>query len=298
MFNLLISNTILAIVFFIYNMKKCREEAIYKAAIIFFLPIFGAAYFVIFFILQRKYNCEDELGDYLEHYENKINTTVYSKIDKDKGINIVPANEALILNENKIKRSMLIEVLKGDVEQHIPILKKALENDDTETSHYAATAIAEIKKNYVTTIQQTSMIYENDRNNVDNLISYIEILREYLESELLDEKTLKKYKYLYSEKLAELLKIYEYEEKYYVDKINCDLDLNDMPSAKEYCEKFYKKYSNSEEAYLMYLKFYYKIKDYSSFEGKLEQLKKSPITLTNRALNIVRFWNTGDNHEY
>jgi len=124
---------------------------------------------------------------YLDYIKDKNRVDYIEGIDFEKEINIVPLEDSLIFNEDKIKRSYLIHILKKDFVSHIKGLKKALENDDTETSHYAAAALMEIKNQFELMIQSAGKRYERDKDDVSVLQEYIDILKKYLNSDVPDK---------------------------------------------------------------------------------------------------------------
>ena len=50
---------------------------------------------------------------------------------------VIPLEEALLLNDSGIKRSMILDILSKQPEEYINLLKEARENDDVEVVHYA-----------------------------------------------------------------------------------------------------------------------------------------------------------------
>lgn len=297
MYILLIIHIFISILFCAYNIitKQPRDASIYKFLVVFLIPVFGAAYFIILAVLKKffHYDSTEELLDYSKYIRSDIQGSLVKSSDINKEINIISADEALVLNESKIKRKLIIDLVKENSTEHISILKKALENEDTEVSHYAATAITEFKNYYIGTLQQASVKYEKDKTNVDALLDYVSILKNYLDSTLLDATIQRRYKYLYSEKLGELLSLYTSEEKYFIDKINCDIELGDYNSSLEYCSKFSETYNESEAPYIMYMKLYYILKDSNNFKIRLKELEESNLQFTNKTLNIFRFWKMG-----
>ena len=64
--------------------------------------------------------------------------------DVDKKINIVPIEEALIVSDRARRHQNFIDVLKSDDhEEMMDMIKDAVENDDTEISHYAASIVTD-----------------------------------------------------------------------------------------------------------------------------------------------------------
>ncbi|MBV4427538.1 hypothetical protein [Clostridium tyrobutyricum] len=298
MYKFFIIHIFICILFYIFNLKNHKANSIYKFLIVFLIPIFGFIYFIIIFVLRKfKSDFDDTLLNYDKYIRDNISNRLAEAGNKENEMNIVPVSEALVLNDSKTKRRLLIDVVKKNSIKNIPILKKALENSDTEVSHYAATAITELKNNFISTLQEEAIKYEKDKGSLSNLVCYVYIINNYINSGLLDKRSLKKYKYLYSEKLGELLSISETEKKYFIDKINCDIELGNYNSAKEYCDKFYKAYPESESAYMMKMKLYYELNDFNNFNSVLLELKKSNLKFSNKVLNIVRFWTAGELNE-
>ena len=59
----------------------------------------------------------------------------------DRDINITPMQEALVVSDVKRRRKMLLDVLKKDIRRSLGSIAIALNNPDSETSHYAASVI-------------------------------------------------------------------------------------------------------------------------------------------------------------
>ncbi|WP_432402845.1 hypothetical protein [Wukongibacter sp. M2B1] len=214
------------------------------------------------------------------------------RFNSEKEINIIPLEETLLINDTKMKRQQLIDALKKDASKYIDMLKIALRDEDVETSHYAASAIAEIKKNLDLKLQKFSVEYEKNKFDIKLLKEYVDVLEEYLGSSLLDEFNRKKTIVTYIRVLENLIKVQEVKAVYYKKLINALLDTREMERAERYCITFLKEYEN-EDAYLVNLKYYYLIRDKKSFDTVFKKLLKSPIRLSNRGLNIIRFWLEG-----
>jgi len=267
------------------------QESIYRFVIVFLLPVFGFVYFFIDMITNRFIKSSDSiLKSYLDYIKEKNRTDYVEGIDFEKEINVVPMEDSLIFNEDKIKRSYLIHILKKDFISHITGLKKALENDDTETSHYAAAALMEIKNQFELMIQSASEKYERNKNDVSVLQEYASILKKYLNSDVPDKVDYFRYLKEYSGVLEKLLSKRKTSEDYFTDKISCDIELGDYDSAGEFCKRFLSYFPNSEKPYLALMKLKYFTKNYKSFTGILNNLKKADLNLSEHAKNIINFW--------
>jgi hypothetical protein len=168
-------------------------------------------------------------------------------------------------------------------------LEKAIANPDSETSHYAASAVMDIQRKLLNSLQEFSVKYESDKTNPEIIVPYLDVLKSYLSSGLLDEKSRFRYRSLYSEVLESSLAIMPKKE-YFVAKIECDLELKDYLKAEQFCKAFLERFPDIEEPYLMLLSYYYQKTDGAGFKETMAALKSSKVKFSSKALEIVRYW--------
>ncbi|MED1568636.1 hypothetical protein [Bacillus paramycoides] len=263
-----------------------------KALLIIFLPLIGIILGLYLFkpvkpapVLQRKKEDQSTLPA-----ENEEDENFYQTINIESEMNIVPIQDALILNDNKTKRKLLIQSLKENSVGSTKVLEKALENEDSETSHYAATAIMEMKRKFLNSMRDLALQLEEHPDDVRVLSAYAEKMNQYLKSTLLDEGTYRQYQSILSDILEKLLEAGQGHKQYYIEKINCDLGLMDFDKAGYYSEKFLKDYPHEEMAYIMALKLHYIGKNPTQLQKVIMSLKNHPVRLSAEGLSIIRFW--------
>lgn len=286
----LIINTIASVIYSAYWFKKNKEEVIYRLTVTLLLPFAGLAYFIIVDIFSKK-DSEYKINQGTLHGIDKdVKRSGYVKVDFQKEVNVIPLEEALIINSGNIKRKLIVDTFKEDVDKYIGYLKKALSDEDTETSHYAAATIMEVRRRLAIALQEIAVRYESNREDMETARLYAEILERYLDSGFLDSRTYAKYMSIYSGVLNNILDTDTSEEKYFIDKINCEIQTEDYVSANEYCHRFHKNHTNSEMPYVMHMKLFYILRDYKKFNKVISLLKRSDIRFSNTTLNIIRFW--------
>lgn len=288
---LFITYAILSTIYIKISKSKSREEMALKMIIVLAMPFIGFLFLLITGFFENQTRARGYLESEPSHYDaHKKRVILPDTLNYEKEINTVPVEEALIINDSSVKRVLIIDLLKEDAEKYIGILKKALTDEDTETSHYAATAIAQIRQQFNTAIQDLNEKYCEDNTNIDNLIEFSDVLKKYLDSGLLDSKSYQKKLVLFSEVLEKLIEKYTPEEKYFIYKINCELDLGNSKAASIYCKKYKEVYKGSENVYLAYLKLFYSTYSYKSITDLIQKLKKSPDKISGDLLKSVRFW--------
>lgn len=227
------------------------------------------------------------------YLSNEVELSTLEKLDVHKEINLIPIEEALILNDFKIRRRMLLDLLKNDFIQQLSTLNIAINNEDTETSHYAAVAIVEVKRKLLLSLQEMSKHYDENKRNIDYLSTYAKTIKQYLHSGFLDQRTDINYKQLYASVLSDLLEVKQNDEMYMIEKVNTEIDLGRYTEAKKYSEAYLHAYPEREQAYLMLLKLHYLQKKYTELTEVLKQLRTSSIPFTNQTRSIIEFWSRG-----
>ena len=289
---LAIIHSMICLIYFAVNLKfKGLQDSLYKLFIIFFLPAAGLLFFIISAILSKIPNRSDSIVDsYLKYIREKKHIYYEEIVDFEKEINTVPLEDSLNFSDNKGKRAYLIYILKKDFTSHIKGLQKAIKSQDTETSHYAAAALMEIKKQFEILLAKAGEKYKNNKDDISAMQEYVNILKKYLKSNLADKVDRFNYLEKYSDILSEILSRHVTNEVYFVDKINCDIELGDYESAEDFSKRFFEYFPNSEKPYLALMKFYYLSRDTKSFANVSKVLKKKKIGLTEYGESVVKFW--------
>lgn len=294
MLKFLVFNLIISLLFALYLYKKEKTTAYIKFFIMFLLPLVGIVLFLIFEVYTKLFKETDadkiSMGD---EKDLDFISLLLTKSNVDKELNLIPIEDALILNDNATKRSLIIDALKGDTYKYIGFLKKALKDSDTETSHYAATAVTEIKGKLMLSLQELEARYEKSNGDVEYLKVYSDVLRKYILSGLLDEKTVRKNMFLYSKLLGRILEVSDDIECYIDEKVNYDIKLKKYDEAEKYCLIYKEQFYKSERPYLLLLKLYYTKKDKKRFDEIISELRKSNVKIQQYSLRVLRFWLEG-----
>ena len=283
---------LISVIYSFYVLSRKKENGLIKVLLINFLPVMGYVLIIYLFKPIKETNSElavEVEGDFT-NLDKEDFSNIYHSINIENEINVVPIQDALLINDNKVKRKLLIHSLKENSIQNPRVLEKALQSDDSETSHYAATAIMEMKRKLMNAIQELASRLDQDSENTDLMRSYEEVIKKYLESGFLDEGTYKQYQSLHSSMLERILKSGQGQRQHYIDKINCDLSLKEFEKAAYQSERFIDHFPNDETAYIMAMKLQYTLRNSDQLQNILKRLKKLPVSLSAEGLQIIRFW--------
>ncbi|MCG8501151.1 MAG: hypothetical protein MJB12_12170 [Firmicutes bacterium] len=278
------------------DIKNTTQERICKVIFVLFFPGFGLLFFFILWLLEKAFNVQEEIdySDLISKHERS--GRFIKEVDFMKEINVVSLEEALIVNENKTKRRIVLDALKEKADMYIDHLNLAIYDEDTETSHYAASGLMNLKRKFDLSLQEMALRYEKEHNDYETASAYATILGNYLKSGLIEEVHEKKYQSVYLDVLTNLVDQNEtekIEEQYFMELINCALDLQEYERAERYCEQYLARYSDSENAYLVYIKLYFRQNRREKMFDMMQKMQHSLTTVSKEAKNIIAFWTGG-----
>lgn len=218
---------------------------------------------------------------------------IYTETQANRDRGVLAIEEALVVNEHAERRKVMLEVLKQDAMAYIDVLQKAVSNEDTETSHYAVSMVMEVKRKLTLSMQELSVQYEANRWDPDLLRAYANVIRDYIRSGFLDERTLQQYKFTYLAVLKDLIEAAPDTDFAFEEKTKTELELKRYTEAEQTATAYLQRCPDREEAYLLLIQVYYEMKSHKKLLETLDLLKQSPIRLSHRALTTVRFWSEG-----
>lgn len=282
---------VVSLVFFLLMRKKINW--VIQLAFIVCIPFFGI---ILLLFLYKDTKNENGLPNWLIQKMEDDQGDILQK-DKADVHQVVPFQDALIFNDNQLKRKMLLNLLKKDSFQNVSLLRAALENEDTETSHFAATAILDTKSKIGLSIQQLEVELDKDPYNLEKLISISKLLFNSLEIEFVDHQTKKKYLYNYTTILERIIELDPFNPSFFIKKIESDLELGEYQNARDYCKLFRQSCPDHEESYFQSMKLYHKLQDQAGFDQTLDDLRNAPIKMSQQGLQKLRFWIEGEGHE-
>lgn len=291
----MISATILV---FISN--KSKREWLFKVVVITFLPIIG---WLLPIIWPKKAirNKGESLEDYLKQQNEDIEIELMATkeiVEKEKELNIIPIEEALVVSDYTTRRNVMLDVLKKDAIQYMDVIKMAILNDDTETSHFAVSAVIEVKRKLLLALQTFSVEFEKNPKDIAIASSYAQVLKEYMSSGFLDQQTVKKYKYAYIQVLGQLVKNSSKEASTFEEKMKVEIELQEFAAAEKTGLQYLEEFSNLEDPYICMMNYYFSMHSKKKMQQVIDELMNSSVQFSNRALTIVRYWTGGNDYVF
>jgi hypothetical protein len=163
---------------------------------------------------------------------------------------IVPLEEAIMINDAKTRRKYMLETLYDDPLKYLDILLMAKNNDDVETSHYATTSISYLQRSFQLSIQKLAVEVEKNPDDFELLDDYIGTLANYIESGLLEEHLLRNMRLVYSNVLDRKLAKIKNDQAALIEKVRNSIALKEYVSAFEVSDLLRKHYPEDEESWI------------------------------------------------
>lgn len=167
-------------VLFTFNLIKIPGPFL---AVVFWVPVFGP----ICALVIHAYFVSGRAGAKYAQLEN-MKASLVPQDDEpsrvEESVNDIPLEDALILDDPAVRRSVMLDVLMENNYRYVNALSKARLNDDVEVVHYATTAMAEFSKEYELRLQQYASRYAQEPANEALIEEYASYLSSYIGSVL------------------------------------------------------------------------------------------------------------------
>lgn len=209
--------------------------------------------------------------------------------DRTDFTNTVPLEEALIVNNPRQRRSLILSILNEDPGRYADLLSQARLNEDVEVVHYAATAMAQISAKEDIALQQRMEEYERNRDSDEALDRYREELEHYLKSSMEQgyARTLQMRRY--ADLLAERLKRHN-DYRTVCSLAKTQMDLGSFDAASRTIEAALSAWPRQGDVWLMKLRLEAARHDGEAVQRTVRHIKDDHIYLGGRGHDILRFW--------
>lgn len=249
-------------------------------------PLFLAlSHFLYIFFSKRNVDMDD-----ISFSRERVKT--YTPADIERDINISPMQEVLVISDVRRRRKMLLDVLKKDIRHSLGSIAIALDNPDSETSHYAASVIMDVLSEFRGNVQNMYARFKDDPEDFELgslLLSYID---EVLRQNILNGDEKRSYTYMEDE-IADMLFRYHpdmMEGPQYRHLIEDLVEIGEFSVAEKWSRRALKYRDYQLDTYIGCMKYYFAYNDRDAFLRCMEQLKKSGIVVNRETMELIRLF--------
>lgn len=292
---IVILNTVTVVLYLVWNVflrgKSGEAGAEYrmKAVVMILCPVVGALFFLGSNLIYHLFRRQDvDLEDVIF---SKERVKVYEKADEEREGNYVPMEEALAVSDRDNLRKLVMDVARGDVQNTLASLALALNSEDSETSHYAATVLRDVLNEFREHSQELYLAMERGGEfGGEYAVMLLEYMNGVLAQDVFDEMEQTVYvdmmekacRWLYDNDTERL-------QPLYLEWLcNLLLKIKQYGRMEVWCGRSRELYPEELSGYMNYLKLYFTTGNRKRFFEVLNGLKKSDIIIDKETVELIR----------
>lgn len=302
---LMILNAAFAVFYLVYGLLRYRrkkggehemevgapEGVIVKALMIVICPVIlplflglGGLFHLLFF------HRDIDLADVIFSKE-RVRTFAYA--DEEREMNMAPLEESIAVSDNDSLRTLMLNVVRGDIGKSLRSISLALNGEDSETAHYAASVLCEELNNFRTAVQK---LYVEIKKENEKFFSYVDTLLPYM-NDVLEQRVfgdIEQEKFvLQMEEVCELLYMKDkalMAGRYYEWICARLLEIKSFELCEKWALRSAEEYPGMLSAYTSRLKLYFTTQDREKFFVVLNELKASEVVIDQETLELIRIF--------
>ncbi len=294
---LLVINTVIAVVVFIVGLlRKPGDRCTTCLRGVFFLvcPVVGVLAFLVssllMFLMRSKRFDRESLTFSVD------SATTILPPDENTELNYIPIMDALEGSDTAELRQLLLNVIKNKSILNVHSLTNAVSSRDAETSHYAASALANFRSEFRAAAREQMMKVEQMPGDVSTILQAISFFQTFIKADIMDAVEQKSYIYIY-EDLNE--KLYARNRwflaaQHYLDVVDDLISVGDYAAAAKWIARAEECRPNELETFKAQLHLYFSTHRQDKLLETLDRIKRSDVLVDREVLNLIRIMNERD----
>ncbi len=290
---LLICNTLVALIYLLWNLFRKKEKSrsfLYRTLLMILCPVVGPCFFLLSFILLKIFFSRPvDLADVIFSKE-RVSTYVHAE---ESERNLVPLEEAIEITDTENLRAMMMDVVRGDIQKSLAAIALALNSEDTETAHYAASVLQDALNDFRMNVQKQYQMVLSEGEGTDQA-GCAEMLAQYMDQVLAQHVFTDMEQRNYVKMMDQVCEILFIKDRGRMTSAMYEavslrlLEIENFEDCQKWCERAAAQYPNSLATYSCQLKLYFNSGQKKRFFEVLEELKNSLVVLDSETLELIR----------
>lgn len=268
-----------------------RRTYLLRFLVMLLCPVIGPLFFFmgqLFYLLV--FWRDVDLADVIF---SKERVRTHMKADEERERDIIPLEEAILVNEKKDLRMVMMNVIKEDIRNSLASITLALDSEDSEASHYAAAVLSDELNKFRLYVQKLwRRIQEEEPGETECEEILLDYMDNILRQRIFSSHEQRKFVDILTEtaeslyqKDAARLTLGRYEEV-------ClrALEIKDFDCTAKWCGRMKEQFPEELPSYACRLKLCFARQDREGFFEALEALKKSNVVIDNETLELIRIF--------
>lgn len=267
-----------------------RVTYLLKFFVMALFPVAGFVFFALAELLRRtvfrfRVNLEDIIFS-----KDRVDTQV--KADEEQERNIIPIEEALIVNDKKSLRTAMLSIIRGEVDSSLSSIALALDSGDSETAHYAASVLSDKLNEFRVNVRR---LYSEIQENPEQA-EFREELIDYMDGFLKQKVFTQLEQNGYVRMMAEVAETLYQEDASRLTVERYEgvclrlMEAEEFEASEMWCLRLAERHPEALCAYTCRLKLYFQIKNREAFFQTINALKETDVVVDSETLEMIRIF--------
>ena len=269
-----------------------RKQYIMHAVIMVLCPVVGPLFFLCGYLKYRFIKFGDrDLSD-VEFSKQRHAARV--KADEERERNIVPVEESIMISDQEKKRTNMLNILLGETGETLSAIALALDSDDSEVAHYAASFLQSKLDAFRERVRQSKQMIQEQKDRGEPYQDAVLVLIRDMD-QILKQQVLTRVEQLdYVGQMETLCQdLYDndrdrLEVSCYSSLFSRLLELQAYDRAEVWGERFADQYPDQLQPYTLRMKLYFETEQTERFMQVLAKLRASNIEIDYQTLELIR----------
>ena len=269
-----------------------RKQYIMHAVIMVLCPVVGPLFFLCGYLKYRFIKFGDrDLSD-VEFSKQRHAARV--KADEERERNIVPVEESIMISDQEKKRTNMLNILLGETGETLSAIALALDSDDSEVAHYAASFLQSKLDACRERVRQSKQMIQEQKDRGEPYQDAVLVLIRDMD-QILKQQVLTRVEQLdYVGQMETLCQdLYDndrdkLEVSCYSSLCSRLLEVQAYDRAEVWGERFADQYPDQLQPYTLRMKLYFETEQTERFMQVLAKLRASNIEIDYQTLELIR----------
>lgn len=281
--------TLIYMIIAIFFRKTNRHLALLRGIVMLLAPGAGPLFiFLGWFGYEFIFRKDVDLSDVVF---SKDRGRELVRTNEDVERNVVSIEEAITVSDNRDLRALVMGVAQGDYSESLASISLALDCDDSETAHYAASVLQDALNGFRLRVSKE---YNQVIRRGDNVAKEAIELIEYMDKVLVQKVFAMVEQKSFANKMADVAQIL-FEEK--LEAVTEEvyeavclrlLEVGEFERCEEWCNRSMSHYPEALASYTCKLKLYFNSNRQEEFFDTLTKLKAAPVIIDSQTLELIR----------
>ena len=287
---LLILNAVIAIGYLAANLIwKKQKNYLFSFFVMLLCPVVGPVFYFLAYIWYKLFfQAPVDLEDVI-FSKDRVKTSIRAEEEQER--NMVSLEEAIEITNERDLRNLMMNIVKGDIQKSLAAISLALNSEDTETAHYAASVLQDALNDFRMTVEKQKKLMDEDQ---DNRGVYADMLLDYMNQVLKQRVFTDMEQQSYVEEMDQIGEILYAGSPDDVDINQMEalimrlLEIEDFEKCEKWCGRAKLNYPNTLATYTCQLKLYFSCGRKDKFFEVIEELKHSSVVVDRETLELMR----------